>query len=476
MAAPADPYGAEVFGDSPAGWFRLDGDATDYMGGLAGTLTGAPTYTTTALVPYSGAQAINLDGVDDYVTIPRQTALDFSTAMSVEAWVQADSYRAAGYDDVASKHNVWALELNAGRPELYITTGSGVFTATATSAVTLGQTYHLVGTYDGATIRVYLDGAQVASATASGNVSVTADPLYIGVWNGGLNDWFDGRLDEVAFYGRALTATEVADHYAAASTVTGSGSLTARAATASGSGTLTLTGSGTPTATAATLAGAGTLTATGSGAVASQPATLTGSGTVTSDAVTGSGSLTAGASSLTGAGTLTATGSGALTATAATLLATGALETTGTGALTAAAATLAGSGSVGTETVSGTGALTAAKAGLSGGGTLTTVGAGALAAQAATLASAALIQLAGSGAVTSVPATLSGAGTVGDAAPSRNLTVTVGPGASRSLTAAAASRALAAAPAGARGLTVTPASRTLTAAGRSRTLTADPHP
>lgn len=194
---------------------------------------------------------------------------------------------------------------------------------------------------------------------------------------------------------------------AASSGVTGSGALTAAAVTLSGAGTLTATGSGTPTAPPATLSGTGVLTLTGSGSFTPAAAGLSGTGTL---ALSGTGALTAATATASGAGTVTATGSGVLVVTPAVATGTGVLTVTGAGDLSAAAAQVSG---------------------------------------------AALLQGTGTGTLTAPAASLSSQGSVGGAAP-RDITLTIGPGRSRSLTATGRSRAA----------TVAAASRTLTATPR----------
>jgi hypothetical protein len=77
--------------------------------------------------------------------------------------------------------------------------------------VAVGGIYHVVGTYDGATTRLYVNGALVASQDAAGPFSGSSAPIYIAS-RAGL-DLFRGVLDEVAVYGEPLTASMIADHH-----------------------------------------------------------------------------------------------------------------------------------------------------------------------------------------------------------------------------------------------------------------------
>ena len=74
-----------------------------------------------------------------------------------------------------------------------------------------GAWHLLVGTYDGANLRLYVDGTQVASAAATGSMPVTTDQLVIGskTPTSTAGDHFNGKIDDVRIYNYALTAAEV---------------------------------------------------------------------------------------------------------------------------------------------------------------------------------------------------------------------------------------------------------------------------
>jgi hypothetical protein len=66
----------------------------------------------------------------------------------------------------------------------------------------------LAGVYDGATLKVFIDGVQSGSASASGTVSNSGQALFIGR-NGAGGDSLKGQLDEVRVFRRALTSAEI---------------------------------------------------------------------------------------------------------------------------------------------------------------------------------------------------------------------------------------------------------------------------
>ena len=86
-----------------------------------------------------------------------------------------------------------------------------------TGAVAVGSISHVVGTYDGTTQRLYINGAQVASAALTGAITANANTFYIASWNGS-SEFFNGVIDEVAVYPTALTAAQVSNHYTTGTT------------------------------------------------------------------------------------------------------------------------------------------------------------------------------------------------------------------------------------------------------------------
>ena len=104
------------------------------------------------------------------------------------------------------------VDAKAGGGDL-VPAGGATLTGTieqtgATSAVPLDRWSNVALTYDGATLRLYVDGRQVADAGASGAIQVTDHPLWIG-GNEPYGEHFDGLIDELRVYARALPADEI---------------------------------------------------------------------------------------------------------------------------------------------------------------------------------------------------------------------------------------------------------------------------
>jgi len=78
---------------------------------------------------------------------------------------------------------------------------------------TTGTWHHIAGTYDGSTIRLYVDGVEKASSSVSGPIQTSSTPLYIGnkPFSSYSGDYFKGIIDEVRIYNRALLHQEIND-------------------------------------------------------------------------------------------------------------------------------------------------------------------------------------------------------------------------------------------------------------------------
>jgi hypothetical protein len=158
--------------------------------------------------------ALRFDGVNDWVTVPDSAALDLSSAMTIEAWVNPSVV--AGWQTVLLKEGAgnMAYELysnnDVSRPAVYFTGANGTLrSATGTAKLPANTWTHIATTYDGTNMRVYVNGVLVRTVARAGSVIATAGPLHIGgneVWGG---EFYSGLIDEVRIYNRALSLEEI---------------------------------------------------------------------------------------------------------------------------------------------------------------------------------------------------------------------------------------------------------------------------
>lgn len=177
-------------------------------GGRNGTLSNA-TWSTAGR--FGNALAFN--GTNAWVTVNDANALDLTNGMTLEAWVNPTAN--SGWRTVLLKERPGSLAYalysadDTGQPPAgYVNRGGIDVNATGTSALPLNTWSHLATSYDGAALRLYVNGTLVQTRALSGNISTSNNPLRIGgnaVWG----EYFGGLIDEVRVYNRALTPAEI---------------------------------------------------------------------------------------------------------------------------------------------------------------------------------------------------------------------------------------------------------------------------
>ena len=201
--------------------------AYDSAGSDDGTLVNGPTWQTIGMID----GALSFDGVDDYVEVPDSPSLDMMTAITMEAWVQLDSidntYDTIVWkpDDTTTNNRDYALIRNRtgdfsaawmGKFGTSIQTTAGYSEVFGTTIPTAGGWYHVVSTYDGESLKLYVNGQLESSQSHSGTLVTSDAPLLFGK-SGNPTDplWLNGTLDEVSLYSRAMIATEIEARYLA---------------------------------------------------------------------------------------------------------------------------------------------------------------------------------------------------------------------------------------------------------------------
>lgn len=221
----ASGYPATVLADGPQAYWRL-GEAGgtsmhDAAGSYAGTYVNAPALGRAGIV--SDDTAVGFDGVGQYAQVPFAAGLNTPT-FTVEAWARvtggAGAYRAvvSSRDPVSAGGDGYILYAGSNdRWQFWLGPGSTGWTVLTGPPVVAGHWTHLVGTYDGSTARLYVDGA-LAASRATAYVVNGRQPLRIGAGaTGAPQFYFPGSIDEVAVYAKPLDAARVAAHEAAPS-------------------------------------------------------------------------------------------------------------------------------------------------------------------------------------------------------------------------------------------------------------------
>jgi glucose/arabinose dehydrogenase len=183
------------------------GTVTDASGNANhGTLSGA-TRTTSGRY----GSALSFSGSNALVSIPDSNSLDLTAAMTLEAWVYPTSV--GDWRDVIYKgaDDLYYLEGSSqlgGAPAVGGTFSTGGPLYSGGGALAPNTWSHLAATYDGATLRIYVNGTQVGSRAQSGAIRTSTGPLSLG-GDALYGQYFAGRIDEVRIYSRALAAAEI---------------------------------------------------------------------------------------------------------------------------------------------------------------------------------------------------------------------------------------------------------------------------
>jgi outer membrane protein assembly factor BamB len=219
-----------VLSDSPSAYYHLDDTGTtaiDASGhGRNGTIGSSVTENIPGLIASSTDTADTFAGLASaagVISVPANAALQPTTSVSIEAWLRFTSMPATftfvtgyGSDSYYAPYGLFFRAAGQIVAQFFLT--GGVLEVPSSVNLAPNTTYHVVGTFDGTTGRIYVNGAQVGSATKTGTIGD-----YIAGYGFSMGDdaarsdpAYKGTLDEVAVYaGKALSATQVQNHYTA---------------------------------------------------------------------------------------------------------------------------------------------------------------------------------------------------------------------------------------------------------------------
>ncbi len=165
----------------------------------------------------SGKYALNFDGSTSYVEAPDSPSFDTASAITLEAWVKADTskiQRIISRDEQVAGDQYYVLMLvsNKLQMDLYDSNNIKQQVVEDTDSITTGAWHHIVGTYNGANSIIYVDGVEKKRLAWVGTIKTGDQTVRIGKRVSG--EFFDGIIDEVRIYSQALTLGEIQKHYA----------------------------------------------------------------------------------------------------------------------------------------------------------------------------------------------------------------------------------------------------------------------
>ena len=200
--------------------------------GNNGTLINSPTYSAT------NNGSVVFDGVDDYFITPTglTPSLNITSQITLETWFKSTSLANNLHGDGLFSKGL-STDGNSAVYELILanntTTNIPYFRLRINSStliyspnnilINLNQIYHIVCTYDGAIMRIFVNGIESGSGlSTSGTLENNTQQLTIGVRyfarNGVADMFFSGNIYLSKIYNRALSATEIQQNYSATKT------------------------------------------------------------------------------------------------------------------------------------------------------------------------------------------------------------------------------------------------------------------
>jgi len=224
------------------GWWTLDRTDIYYAGTATttydrsgknntGTLVIGADATSGALTTGKIKQAIDFDGTNDYIDLftnsPSTSTLS-PQQLTISAWVRLDAVGGGSWSWIVSNasfsKNVtggFGLLRNSANTYAFNVNIFSQQASTGVIAALDGRWHHLVGTFDGSTMIAYLDSVSGTPVSYVSAITYYADEIFnIGssVVNTSYTYFWNGGIDDVRLYNRALSAKEVKNLYDAAKT------------------------------------------------------------------------------------------------------------------------------------------------------------------------------------------------------------------------------------------------------------------
>ncbi len=164
-----------------------------------------------------GRNALNFDGQNDQVSLGNAPSLNItSNQITLEAWIyptawRAESWRGNIVNREGNNNAGYMLRCgDNGRFSFNLGDGSSWHDIISPQhTLTLNAWQHVAGTYDGSTMRMYVNGVEIANLPSNFNIGSTSNGTEIGDWSNGEERNFQGSIDEVRIWNKAVSGTKI---------------------------------------------------------------------------------------------------------------------------------------------------------------------------------------------------------------------------------------------------------------------------
>jgi|GEM_PF-6682228 len=167
---------------------------------------------------YNGA--LTFDGVDNFVNVTYDDVFD-AADITISAWIKT-AVGGSPHNPILAKYVTWNsgggyyMRLRYGQIAFLVSNGTGYGDIWGGALVNDSQWHHIVGTFNGTDVQVYLDGSS-AWAPDSWPYALTTPNVPLRIGRGGTvydnSLYFNGSLDDIKIFNRALNSSEVTSLY-----------------------------------------------------------------------------------------------------------------------------------------------------------------------------------------------------------------------------------------------------------------------
>ncbi|WP_424101640.1 LamG-like jellyroll fold domain-containing protein [Moorena producens] len=166
----------------------------------------------TVPIDNQGHKVMEFDGVDDYVEIAAHE--NPTTAITVSLWAKSNTENWNSEGFLVSKRDAYIMHPVANKKSINFLIYNNTWPSVGAEPYNINQWHHYAGTFDGTTLKLYIDGVEVASKEITTTIKVDKGALYIG-WDDGIKSrYFNGQIAEVRIWNKARTVEEIqADMY-----------------------------------------------------------------------------------------------------------------------------------------------------------------------------------------------------------------------------------------------------------------------
>ena len=203
--------------------YTFEGNAVDLTGNnLNGTIIGTVDFPAGRL---ANSQTAHFDEQGEYISVPDNQLLRLERDLTISAWVNNQNSEinfvfSKVYNSNEGPFTSYGLNTHGnatGADPRFVfstnTSNSGETFLNDTDQYNYNQWYHVVGTYDGSFMRLYVDGVLKAEEQKVGNIEFTSEAIFIGD-NPSSASTYQGHVDDVRLYSRALSLAEISALYA----------------------------------------------------------------------------------------------------------------------------------------------------------------------------------------------------------------------------------------------------------------------